>query len=476
MRISMGKGVGGVAVVALACLVAVLSASSVAFATSDFTVPARLKPQVDFWVGIFATYGKRQIVIHDTAHLDRVYSVLDFSDLDAEGLSETQIQLAMKDQEDAEKARVRALLYRLEQVDPRDEYLTQEEERIIALFASDPSPSKYRDAAADDRVRGQRGLRERFARGIQVAHGYFPTMEQIFRDHGVPEEITRLPLVESCFNVNAYSKVGAAGVWQFMPSTGRRFLRIDGSVDERLDPLLATRAAAQFMRENYIRLGTWPLAIKAYNHGPGGIARAVRDTGTTDPVTIIETYRGPAYKFASRNFYPEFLAALHVERNYRKYFGDLPLDPPFGAETVYLSRHTTIGAVARCAGSDEFDIAALNPSLLQSVKSGGRPIPSGYSLRVPRGSGDRVESCVAALPVPARQVARRNAPSRRQSESSVNRGRKARSGAVVHRVKKGQTLSQIASIYGCSVDRIRRGNKLKGNKIHAGQVLRIPAS
>ena len=83
-----------------------------------------------------------------------------------------------------------------------------------------------------------------------------------------------------------------------------------------------------------IELGTWPLAIKAYNHGPAGIARAVRETGTTDPATIIETYHGPSYKFASRNFYPEFLAALHVERNYRKYFGELPLDPPLNIDVV----------------------------------------------------------------------------------------------------------------------------------------------
>lgn len=472
MRISNVQVGGGVAVAAIVLLATVLLPAPRAAAATDFSIPERLKTQVDFWISIFATYGKRQVVIHDTERLDRIYSVLDFSDLDSEGLSETQIQLAMKDQEDAEKARVRAVLSRLAQVNPPGEYLTQEEERIIALFANDPSPDKFRAAAADDRLRGQRGLRERFARGIQVAHGYFPTMEQIFRDEGVPAEITRLPLVESCFNVNAYSKVGAAGVWQFMPGTGRRFLRIDGSVDERLDPILATRAAAQFMRENYIQLGTWPLAIKAYNHGPGGIARAVRETGTTDAVTIIESYRGPSYKFASRNFYPEFLAALHVERNYRKYFGDLPLDPPLAADTVYLAGHTPIGAAARCAGTDPWDIAGLNPSLLPAVKDGQRPIPSGYALRLPHGTGDRVRACVAYLPAPSRQVARAESPSRRTG----SRAHKTRSDAVVHRVKRGQTLSQIADLYGCSVDRIRRGNKLKGNKIQTGQMLRIPTS
>jgi membrane-bound lytic murein transglycosylase D len=468
MRIGNVQVGGGVAVVAIA-LLATASLAVPRAAASDFAIPARLKTQVDFWIRVFTAYGKRQVVIHDTERLDRIYSVLDFSDLDSAGLSETQIQLAMKDEEDAEKARVRALLYRLDQVDPRSDYLTQEEERIVALFADDPSPDRFRAAA--DRLRGQRGLRERFARGIQVGHAYFPAMEQIFRDEGVPVEITRLPLVESCFNIGAYSKSGAAGIWQFMPGTGRRFLRIDGSVDERLDPIVATRAAAQFMRANYIELGTWPLAIKAYNHGPAGIARAVRDTGTTDAATIIESYRGPSYKFASRNFYPEFLAALHVERNYRKYFGDLPLDPPPAADTIYVTGYTPINAAARCAGTDPWEIATLNPSLLPPVRDGRLPIPSGFALRLPNGSGRHAAPCVANLPAPAPHVARRAA-----ERTTGARARKTRSDAVVHRVKRGQTLSQIANLYGCSVERIRRGNKLESNKLHAGQLLRIPTS
>jgi membrane-bound lytic murein transglycosylase D len=228
-----------------------------------------------------------------------------------------------------------------------------------------------------------------------------------------------------------------------------------------------------------VKLGTWPLAIKAYNHGPAGIARAVRDTGTTDAVTIIENYRGPAYKFASRNFYPEFLAALHVERNYRKYFGDLPLDPPLKVDTVYLSSHTSMNAAAHCAACDPYDLAVLNPSLLQSVKDGRKAIPAGYTLNVPHGNGDRFRTCAASLPPPPRQVASRGSTSKRgveRSGGSRSKKKKGRADVVVHRVKRGQTLSQIASLYGCSVERIRRGNKLKGNKIHAGQLLRIPRS
>jgi membrane-bound lytic murein transglycosylase D len=479
MRMSDAQARGGRVAAAIALFATLVALAPRASADPDFAVPPPLKPPVDFWVSIFATYGQRQVVIHDTERLDRVYSILDLSALDREGLNEVQIELTMKAEEDAEKARIRTLLRRLDQLDPRTDYLTQEEQRIVALFADDRSPTKFSDAAAEDRVRGQRGLRERFAHGVQVAHAYFPSMEQIFRQEGVPLEITRLPLVESCFNVHAYSKVGAAGVWQFMPGTARNFMHVDGTVDERLDPIVSTRAAARFMHQNYDRLGTWPLAIKAWNHGPGGIARAVRETGTTDVATIIQNYHGPAYKFASRNFYPEFLAALQVEHNYRKYFGDLALDPPLAADTIDLTQHTTITAAARCAGTDPWEIASLNPSLLPPVHTGQRPIPPGYQLRLPRGTGDRFRSCVASLP-PPRQLADLTSGARRAAVRAAS-GRmvttsRTRQTHVVHKVTAGQTLSQIASLYGCSVEEIRRGNRIKGNKIHAGQMLRIPTS
>lgn len=433
---------------------------------ATFTVPAALRPQVEFWIAVFATYSRYQDVIHDTEHLDRVYSVLDFRDLPAQGVGAGQIDAMMRAQEDAEKARVRAMLYKLQE-DPDPATLTAEELRLQGLFANDPSPTKYLDAAASDRIRGQRGLRERFAEGVAIGHAYFPYMEEIFRRNGVPVEITRLPLVESTFNMKAYSKVGAAGVWQFMPGTARNFMRVDDVVDERLDPLVATSAAATFMRQNYDKLGTWPLAIKAYNHGPAGMARAVRDTGTTDIATIIRDYKGPAFKFASRNFYPEFLAALHVEHNHRKYFGDLELHPPLRAESVTLSNPMSITAAARCADADVWTVTDLNPSLLPPVRAGRVSIPAGYTLRVPPGDADRFRTCAVSQPVA--EMARR-ATERR---NIATRGRGA-STARVHRVQRGQTLASIAARYGCSIDQLRRGNGLKSGTVRTGQLLRIP--
>ena len=144
-----------------------------------------------------------------------------------------------------------------------------------------------------------------------------------FTKMGLPRELAALPHVESSFNTYAYSKVGAAGMWQFMRGTGRRFLRIDAAVDERLDPYRSTEAAASFLEQNYIVLGSWPLALTAYNHGPGGMKRAQEQLGTSDIVTIVRKYNSRSFGFASRNFYVAFLAALEIDSDPDKFFGSI---------------------------------------------------------------------------------------------------------------------------------------------------------
>src|SRR5437667_430375 len=218
---------------------------------------------------------------------------------------------------DVELDRLRATLLRLHALGPHPESLTAEERAVYDLWADDPAPDHFLAAADDKRLHGQRGLRERFAGGIRASRPYFPEMERIFREEDLPVELVRLPLIESCFDLRAYSKAGAAGVWQFMPKTGRLFMRVDNLVDERRDPISSTRAAARFLARVHDMLDTWPLTITAYNHGPDGVARAVSEVGTNDIATIVRDYHGKAFGFASRNFYVEFLAALEVERRHR---------------------------------------------------------------------------------------------------------------------------------------------------------------
>jgi membrane-bound lytic murein transglycosylase D len=433
-----------------------------------------LEPQVEFWKKIFATYSTRQIVIHDALHVDRVYEVLDFESWADNGLSDAEIAAYSQEKVRSEKERIRAILLQLHQRGGTDSRgLSPEERKIWALFADVNNPSKFLEAAADDRIRSQPGLRERFAGGVEVSRRYLPEMERIFRRTGLPVELTRLPLVESCFNVRAYSKAGAAGIWQFMPVTARAYMRVDRYVDERRDPITSTRAAAEHLLGNYELLGNWPLAITAYNHGRAGVANAVATVGSSDLMQIIRRYHGPAFKFASRNFYAEFLAALDVERNFSKYFGKLYPARQRETESVIVPASTSFRVVARATNVDVETLAELNPALAHAVVSGRHPVPKGYELRVPAGKAAGFERRYASVAAPkARKVAR--ASHRRRVATASRRGQKVE--YLVYRVKRGQTLSGIAKRYGTTVSAIRRKNKLRANHIRAGQRLVIPTT
>ena len=424
--------------------------------SSLLPVPPGLKTQVKFWKDVFATYSTREVVIHDTEHLNRVYAVLDFRPLVESGLSDAEIAAYAKTKVEREKERVRAILMRLHQLGPHPtEELTDEERKIWALFRNVKEPSAFLQAAAEDRIRAQTGLRDRFAAGVEVSRRYLPEMEAIFEREGLPIELTRLPLVESCFNVHAYSKVGAAGIWQFMPGTGRLYMQVNDAVDERRDPITSTQAAAQHLRRNYEVLGTWPLAITAYNHGRAGIARAVSQVSTTDIVEIIHRYHGPSFKFASRNFYAEFLAALDVERHFSDYFGDLHAHPPMRTQTVRVPDYVGFQTLARATGADADTLADLNPALSREVIAGKLYVPKGYRARVPEDAADTFEVRYASLP--AHQKFSRQ-----------------RAFYVTHRVKRGQTLVAIAKRYGVTVAAIERRNNLRKGRVRVGQSLVIP--
>jgi membrane-bound lytic murein transglycosylase D len=286
-------------------------------------------------------------------------------------------------------------------------------------------------------------------------------MEAIFRREGLPLELTRLPFVESCFNVRAYSKVGAAGIWQFMPATGRLYMRVDDTVDERRDPIVATRAAARHLRRDYEALGTWPLAVSAYNHGRAGMARAVASVGTTDLVQIVRHYDGPSFKFASRNFYAEFLAALEVERHAERYFGTLRPQAPVMTDSVYVPKAVPLHALARMAEVSPDTLASLNPALAPDVVEGRLPVPSGYLLRVPDGVAADVERRYASA------IAAERPPPKPKAKGSA--------AYVRHRVQRGQTLAGIARRYRTSVAAIKRHNRLGPSaRVRTGQSLIIP--
>ena len=226
----------------------------------------------------------------------------------------------------------------------------------------------------------------------------------------MPPELAALPHVESSFDPTAYSKVGAAGMWQFMRSTGVRYMRIDHIVDERRDPFFATDAAARLLADNYSVIQSWPLALTAYNHGLAGMRRAVQQQKTTDIATIVAKYQSRSFGFASRNFYTAFLAALEIDSNPERYFPNLKIDPPSDTATITVPAFMTVDTLADALNLRESTLRDLNPALTDIVWSGDKYVPQGFELRVPRDTAAVAEALLGTIDADKLFAAQRAGP------------------------------------------------------------------
>jgi membrane-bound lytic murein transglycosylase D len=421
--------------------VATLSAGS----KSPFVYPSELETDVRFWIRVYTEVGTDQGLLHDDRHLGLVYEVLKFDpDLSPE-LRQQRVTEA--------RARYGALLRRFAAGDT--ENLTLHERRILHAFGDNPTPAQFRDAIGH--IRFQLGQADRFHQGLQRAAAWETHIAGKLRELGLPEELAALPHVESSFNIAAYSRVGAAGLWQFMPSTARRFMRVDNVVDQRLDPYSATEAAANLMLYNYRLLGSWPLTVTAYNHGPGGLRRAQDELGTSDIAAVVRRYQGPTFGFASRNFYVAFLAALEVDRHAERYFGAIAHLPNTDSWTTELPDYVPVAALAKAFHVDLGALQVLNPALRPPVWEGSRFVPRGYALRLPGAAppAAQIAAVWASVPATLRYLAQRNGGS--------------------HRLRRGESLASVAAQNGVSLSRLMETNGLRSvADAGRGRVLKLP--
>jgi membrane-bound lytic murein transglycosylase D len=370
---------------ALALLSLGLPGAATCAAEEQFPQPVELQPDINFWVRVYTAISTSEGFIHDQRNLAVVYETLLFDP----GASPQQRQARV----DATRERYQAILRYLATGAPARDAADQQ---VRDLWPAELDPARLRQAA--DEVRFQLGQSDRFRAGLIRATALEKHIVATLAAEGLPAELAALPHVESSFDPDAYSKVGAAGLWQFMRSTGRRFMRIDSAVDERLDPYRATEAAAQLLAYNYRVLGTWPLALTAYNHGAEGTRRARDRLGTSDIARIVREYNSPLFGFASRNFYVSFLAASNVAREPARYFGALPQQPATDFYEVALRTAANLDSLQRVVKVSRAELQALNPALRPDVWSGKRAVPVGYRLRLPAGSGSwDAESLTAAL-------------------------------------------------------------------------------
>ncbi len=359
-------------------IVVLLCWISISFANPQFPVPKQLEPNVEFWVRIFSLYSKSEVVIHDSNHPKVVYDIVNLNDYFS---PETSMRNKWK-KINAIIDQYQAILQKLDKMGSVNiSTLTNKELEVYLLWLEDESPNKYKNAIQD--IRGQRGLKEDFMAGIQRSGKYLPEFKAIFKKYGLPDELVYLPHVESSFANRAYSKYGASGVWQFMRSTGRLYMNINHYEDERLDPFAATDAAARLLKSNYQLLGSWPLAITAYNHGPNGMKRAMNRYKTKDIGVIVENYKSRTFGFASKNFYAEFVAAIRVRQNYQHYFGTLEFEKPDTYTLFKVPETATIKTISQKLGLNSSSILELNPALHKKVVDSSRQLPKDFELRIP---------------------------------------------------------------------------------------------
>ncbi len=415
----------------------ILFSAGVNSAESDFPVPDNILPAIDFWIKVYTEADTESGFLHDAENLSVIYTKLN---RDRATINNTRDDIA-------NDLRVLA--------GGKRSGLTRAQQEILDLWPADVSNERLTRAA--NSVRWQLGQSDRFIAGLQRAGAYREHIEEVVRSKGMPVELSILPHVESSFHPGAYSSAAATGMWQFVRSTAQRFMQVDYVVDERLDPYSATYGAMELLEFNHNALGTWPLALTAYNHGANGIARGVRDVGSNDIGRIIEEYKGPRFGFASRNFYPQFLAALHVDRNYEDYYGAIQLDSHPGFYEEEMESFVSVEDLAMTLNVSVAELQRDNPALQPSVWSGTKRIPKGYSIKVRRDelpSGDLLAS-LNSLPLTTLF-----------SEQIPD---------LSYVVRRGDSLSVIAERYRTTISELVAINQLRDrNTIRIGQQILLP--
>jgi len=430
--------------VCLLATAAMLMARHARAADDPMPRPPQLERDVQFWIRVYTQIDTNAGFLHDQSNLGVVYDTLHFAP-DSPPVERQHLV-------DQTRERYAAALRRI--AGSGDGPLSADDERVRELWGVEGTPARLR-AAVDD-IRFQLGQADRFRGGLLRSGAWETHIAETLANLGLPPELAVLPHVESSFNPSAYSKVGAAGLWQFMRSTGRRYMRIDGAVDDRLDPFRSTEAAAQLLAYNYRVLGTWPLALTAYNHGTAGVRHAKETLGTDDIVRIVRSYSSRTFGFASRNFYVSFLAALEIDRNPEKYFGPLQKESEAHFHEVELPAYVSAASLERALKIDAAKLRGLNPALLPAVWSGAQRVPKAYRLRLPVDGTQWSTQLLAQRLAPGDMFSGQRAPPH-------------------YRVQRGDTLAALADRYGVPIEALAELNHLRTSAhLRPGRVLTVP--
>lgn len=411
-------------------------------ASTNFPVEGTVKTRVDFWKKVYTEINSNRGFIHDAKDLSFIYKKIDLP-------SGRRARIRMVKREKQKIVNVlRSILKK------KFKNLNDEEMRILSL-TEDKSEEKIKSMIKW--VRLQRGLKDNYYKGLIRSYKYMDYIKETFEKYNLPPELVYLPHVESSFNYKAYSKVGAAGIWQFMRATGKRFgLRVSYIIDDRRDPLKATVAAAKLLKANYEKLQSWPLALTAYNHGARSMERAVNKLGTKNIATIIDQYDGRRFGFASKNFYATFMATVEISQNPSKYFPTFKLPEKFEYSVITLDRPYQIKHLTKTLELTRNTLKEYNPAIRRVAFRTPLFLPKGLKLQIPKTTPSKVAELT-------KKLKNLHIP---KSDLELEK---------LHIVSRGESLFTISRIYDVEIAKIIQFNRISDpTRIYPGMKLKIP--
>ncbi len=425
---------------------------------ADFLCPPDLQRRVDFWVDVYALHDKNTAIFHDRDAPERIYSVVKRKG----SCGGRHTPPAIK----RERTRISTLLKRIAKKKQAGEALVGEEKRIAALFAGE-KPEVIRKAAKQ--VRCQTGNSTRFREGVRRYGEHSGKIQAALKEFGLPDGVQFLPFVESSYNPAAYSRVGAAGLWQLMPATARHLgLEVNPVLDERMDPALATLAAIRYLQKSFQALAPvareidpsvskaeiFPFVITSYNYGVNGMKRAMREVGVNF-VDVLEKYKSKSFQVAVKNFYASFLAARHVAMNAEQFFPDQKPAKPVETAQFALQKPRLAKTLVSHFGISKSRLKKLNPALAKGVWQNRHLIPRGYVVNLPKKHSGSWAGKIASL-------------AKKPADKAPHRSRR-------YRVRRGDSACGIARKFKVSCRKLIRENRLgRRGFIRVRQILTIP--
>lgn len=388
--------------------------------SQEFKISNKIKDRVGFWFDIYTVYGANQKVIHHSDFPWLVFKVLDFNQImsrpKARWVNQTKVDLLTKFELNKTRLQISGLVKKSKNKRFNRAILSEDEKIIVDHLLTLPGSLTSNLIRAQHNVRVQTGQRDFYLNGLKESRDYLKTMENVFLEYRLPIELARLPMVESSFNMKATSKAGAAGVWQFMPSTGKKFLVINDYIDERRSAFKSTAAAAILLKENYLLFQNWGLALTAYNHGPGGLRLAIKKAKTRDLEEIITKYESKNFNFAGQNYYSEFLAALYAQKYSKEVFGNFNSESRLEYEKVKLTTVLKPSLILSWLDLSVSDFTKMNPDLRSAIKS-NIALPVGFDLYFTPDMAFEFRT----LQTKYKEELKRSLKSRRVADFSVNR-------------------------------------------------------